>query len=45
MVNFWAALGERQFQRAERQLHAQTKAEAPAAHDSGEDIHDQITAR
>src|SRR5262245_3247671 len=40
VVNFWATLGERQFQRAERQFDAKTKAELPAAHDSGEDIHD-----
>jgi len=39
-MNLWRAFTERQFQRAERQFHAQTKAEAPAAHDSGKDIHD-----
>ena len=33
-------VGECQFQRAERQFDAKTKTELPAAHDSGEDIHD-----
>src|SRR5262249_8460855 len=39
-MNLWRPLPESQFQPAERQLHAQTRAEAPAAQDSSEDVHD-----